>query len=415
MILKILRSLRKIMKNKTVIFIGDGMADEPIESLGGQTPLQYAKTPAMDYIARKGVNGTLLTLPDAFPTSSDVANMSILGCSLASEYCGRGALEAYGRGIETDPEDIVFRVNLVTVDDDGNLSDFAGGRPNDEDCSEYIKVLNEQVGSELVKFYAGVSYRNILVLKGGGFSTDVKTDKPDDNPGNPLAEHLPKSTSPEGEKTVELLRKIIEKASEALQNCDLTQKKIVSGAKYANSIWPWSGGSLKGLKTPKEKYGVSGAVISAVDVIIGLGRALGLDSIAVEGATGYIDTNYEGKADATIEALKNHDFVYCHVEGTDEVSHEQNLELKIKAIEDLDQRLIQRVIDAFPADELNIALLPDHPVPVRIGKHTRIPVPVAVVKHGIEADEVQTFDEVECLKGSLGNMKEDDLMKLLFL
>ncbi len=402
------------MRNKTVIFIGDGMADEPIESLGGKTPLQYAATPAMDYIAKKGVNGTMLTLPDAFPTSSDVANMSILGCSLATEYCGRGALEAYGRGIKTDPEDIIFRVNLVTVDNDGRLSDFAGGRPDDEDCAEYIKVLNEEVGSELIKFYAGVSYRNILVLKGGGFSTDVHTDKPDDNSGNPVAEHLPLSTSHDGEQTADLLRNIIQRASDALQKCDLTQTKIASGEKYANSIWPWSGGSLKGLKTPKEKFGVSGAVISAVDVIIGLGRALGLDSIAVEGATGYIDTNYEGKADATIEALKNHDFVYCHVEGIDEVSHEQNLELKIKAIEDLDQRLIQRVIDAFPEDELNMALLPDHPVPVRIGKHTRIPVPVAVLKNGFDADEVQIFDEVECLKGSLGLMKQDDLMKILF-
>jgi 2,3-bisphosphoglycerate-independent phosphoglycerate mutase len=327
------------MKKKTVIFIGDGMADEPIESLGNKTPLQYAKTPAMDYIASRGVNGTLLTLPDEFPTSSDVANMSILGCDLASEYCGRGALEAYGRGIETDSEDIVYRVNLVTVDENGNLSDFAGGRPNNDDCDEYIKVLNDKVGSDHVKFYTGVSYRNILVLKGGKFSTDVRTDKPDDNSGNPVDEHLPKATSVKGEETAELLKNIIEKASDALQNSELTQKKIANGKKYANSIWPWSGGSLKGLKTPKEKYGVSGAVISAVDVIIGLGRALGLDSIAVEGATGYIDTNYEGKADATIDALKNHDFVYCHVEGADEVSHDQNLELKIKAIEELDQRL----------------------------------------------------------------------------
>jgi 2,3-bisphosphoglycerate-independent phosphoglycerate mutase len=238
--------------------------------------------------------------------------------------------------------------------------------------------------------------------------------KPDDNPGNPVAEHLPQATSDAGEKTAELLRNIIEQATDALQTCELTQNKIANGAKYANSVWPWSGGSLKGLKTPKEKYGVNGAVISAVDVIIGLGRALGLDSIAVEGATGYIDTNYEGKADATIAALEDHDFVYCHVEGTDEVSHEQNLELKIKAIEELDQRLIQRVIDAFPEGELNMALLPDHPVPISIGKHTRIPVPVAVVKSGVVADEVKSFDEDECMKGSLGLMKQDDLMKLLF-
>ena len=400
---------------KTVIFIGDGMADEPIESLGGKTPLQYAKTPAMDYIASRGSNGTLLTLPDEFPTSSDVANMSILGCDLATEYCGRGALEAFGRGIETAPDDIVYRINLVTVDEDGNLSDFSGGRPSDDECAEYIRILNDKVGTELVKFYAGVSYRNILVLKGGKFSTEVKTDKPDDNSGNPMAEHLPKSTSCEGEETALLLRDIISKASDVLQNCNLTQRKVAEGGKFANSIWPWSGGSLKGLQTPKEKYGVTGAVISAVDVIIGLGRALGLDIIDVEGATGYIDTNYEGKADATIEALKNHDFVYCHVEGPDEVSHEQNLELKIQAIQELDQRLIQRVIDAFPDGELNMALLPDHPVPISIGKHTRIPVPVAVVKAGIVADDVQVFDEDQCLQGSLGLMKKDDLMTLLFL
>jgi 2,3-bisphosphoglycerate-independent phosphoglycerate mutase len=397
---------------KTIIFLGDGMADEPIASLGDKTPLQAANTPAMDSIARAGQSGTLLTLPEGFPTSSDVANMSVLGCDLPTEFCGRGPLEAAGRGIPLAPGDIAFRLNLTTVTD-GILTDFSGGHIAQDDAEVLIEALATELGSDTVRFYPGVSYRNLLVISGETASADIKTDKPDDNQGNLVAEHLPKVTSPEGEATANLLNDLIVKAGPLLANHPINQKAVTEGRDPANAIWPWSGGSAGALKTLSDKYGISSAVISAVDVINGLGRCLGMDVINVPGATGYIDTNYEGKADAAIEALKTHDFVYVHVEAVDEVSHAQDLELKLKAIEDFDTRVVGRVLAAIGPD-ITTVVLPDHPVPISLGKHTRIPVPVSVNCPGVEPDAVQTFDEIACPTGTIGAIANGDLMALLF-
>ena len=398
--------------NKTIIFLGDGMADEPVPELGGKTPLQYANTPAMDSIARDGSSGTLLTLPPGFPTSSEVANMSVLGCDLATEYCGRGPLEAAGRHIALGPDDKAFRLNLVTVKD-GLLRDYSGGHIDQASADELIRALNANFAGPAVHFYPGVSYRTILVLSGPDFSHRVKTEKPDDNHGEDMADHMPSALEPDAEATSFFLRKLMKEAPAVLEACEVNRKRAAQGKPMANGVWPWSGGKVGSLKTLKEKYGIAGAVISAVDVIVGLGRVLGMDVIHVPGATGYIDTNYEGKADAAIEALKTHDFVYLHLEAIDEVSHEKDLQNKIRAIENFDRRVIGRVLAAV-GQGVNAAVLPDHPVPVAIGKHTRLPVPVAVRMAGRAPDAVQTFDEIACKQGSLGAMQNGDLMNLLF-
>ena len=377
------------------------MADEPLDSLGGKTPLQVAKTPYMDTIARKGRSGTMLTLPDGFPTSSDVANMSVLGCDLATELCGRGPLEAASQGIATGPHDLIFRMNLVSVDERGILRDFSGGHIAQADAVESIRLLNERLGSDAVRFYPGVSYRNLLVLSGERFSSDIAYDKPDDNHGNPVADHLPRAKSPAGEETAATLRRLTAEAAEVLKG------------RTANGIWLWSGGRVGAIHSLTRRYGVKAAVISAVDVINGLGKCLGLDIIRVPGATGYIDTDYEGKADAALRALKEgYDFVYVHLEATDEVSHAQDLDLKRQVIEAFDSRLIGRVMDRA-GDGVAYCVLPDHPVPLAIGKHTRTPVPVSVYQPDNIPDAVATFDEEAALRGSLGFLKGSDLMDLL--
>lgn len=398
--------------NKTIIFLGDGMADEPVAELGGKTPLQFANTPAMDSIARDGRNGTLLTLPQGFPTSSEVANMSVLGCDLETEYCGRGPLEAAGRGIPLGPDDKAFRLNLVTVQN-GVLKDFSGGHIAPGDATELIQILNDNFGSTNIRFYPGVSYRNILILSGKKFSHRVKAEKPDDNHEEHLLDHQPSAIEPEAEETAKFLRKIMTESTAVLEATPVNKRLAAAGKPMANGVWPWSGGKAGSLRTLKDKYNITGAAISAVDVIVGLGRCLGMDVISVPGATGYIDTNYEGKADAAIEALKTHDFVYLHLEAIDEVSHEQDLKNKIRAIENFDSRIVGRVLSAF-GPELNAAVLPDHPVPIITGKHTRTPVPFAVRIAGKKPDSVQVFDEIACKNGSLGAMKNGDLMNLLF-
>ena len=398
------------MKNfPTILFLGDGMADEPVEALGGKTPLEFASTPNMDWIAAHGRSGTMLTLPDGFPTSSDVANMSVLGGDLAKELCGRGPLEAASQGIEMGPDDVVFRMNLVTVAPDGTLADFSGGHVGSAEQQEAIALLNAEIADswkgnegEYIRFYAGVSYRNLVLLHGAAFSgTEVAYDKPDDNSGNPVAEHLPRAKSPAGEYTVQVLRDIIARAAVTLKG------------RGANGVWPWSGGKAGAIHSVSRRYGIKGAIVAAVDVINGLGRTMGLDVIKVPGATGYIDTNYEGKADAAIKAVRDgYDFVYVHIESTDEVSHAQDRELKLRAIEDFDSRLIGRVVSAL-GDSCAYAVLPDHPVPLRLGKHTRTPVPVAVYQPGVAPDGVLAYGETAAPGGALGALKGGDLMDLL--
>ena len=385
---------------KTILFLGDGMADEPLAELGGKTPLQAAKTPNMDLIAKNGRSGTFLSLPEGFPTSSDVANMSVLGGDLAAELCGRGALEAASQGITLADNQLAFRLNFTSVDENGILTDFSGGHISQEDAEDSIKLLDEKLGSDKVRFAPGVSYRNLLILTGEEFTADLICDKPDDNHGNPVAEHMPRPKGKDSEATAKLLCDLMDKAAELLKG------------REANGIWPWSGGRTGNIHSISERYALKAAVISAVDVIKGLGCCMGLDVINVPGATGYIDTNYEGKADAAVKALETYDFVYVHVEAVDEVSHAQDLKLKLQAIEDFDKRLVGRVIQSA-GENVAYCVLPDHPVPIALGKHTRTPVPVSVWQPGVEPDSVQVYDEDSVKNGSLGYMKGSDLMDLL--
>ena len=389
------------------------MGDEPIAGLGNRTPLQHAATPAMDSIAADGCSGTLLTLPEGFSTSSEVANMSVLGCCLETEYSGRGPLEAAGNSIPLIPGDRAFRLNLTTVES-GVLTDFSGGHIEQHDAETIIELLNHHFGSNVIRFYPGVSYRSILVLSGPEFSHRLKTEKPDDNHGQRVVDHLPTALKPEAETTASFLRRLMQEAPALLEQSPVNKRLTKEGKPPANGVWPWNGGQAASLVSLKEKYGIeSSAVISAVAVIIGLGRCLGMDVITVPGATGYIDTNYEGKADAAIDALKTHDFVYVHVEAPDEVSHAQDLDLKLQAIEDFDSRVIARTLSAV-GNDVNVAVLPDHPVPLSTGRHTRTPVPVAARISGREPDAVTVFDEIACKSGSLGAMRNGDLMALLF-
>ena len=398
--------------NKTIIFLGDGMADEPIDELGGLTPLEAAATPHMDRIAREGRCGTLLTLPEGFPTSSDVANMSVLGCDLPTEFCGRGPLEAAGRGIELAPDDLAFRLNLTT-ERDGMLTDFSGGHPPQANAEALIDLLNQHFGSDTVRFHPGVSYRNLLVLSGPDANADVLTEKPDDNQGQRVAEHLPRPLTEAGRATTELLLHLCREAPAILAAADVNQQAVAGGHAPANSLWPWSGGRAGAIRTLRARYGISSAVISAVDVINGLGRCLGMDVIHVPGATGYIDTDYEGKAAAAIEAIRTHDLVYVHLEAIDEVSHAQDLTLKMDTIEQFDSRIVGRIMAAVGA-EITAVVLPDHPVPISIGKHTRTPVPVAIRIPDIAPDATTAYSEKLCTTGALGSMVADDLMNLLF-
>ena len=397
---------------KSIVFLGDGMADEPIAELGGKTPLQAASTPGMDSIARSGCSGTLFTLPDGFPTSSEVANMSVLGCDLKTEYSGRGPIEAAGRCIDLGKDDVAFRVNLVTQRD-GILADFSGGHLGQEDAEELIGLLSSRFGNTNVCFHSGVSYRNLLVLSGPDFAAEVSTEKPDDNHGEVIQNHLPKATTPGARNTASFLHKLINEAPDVLRAAPPNLRAMDEGRDPANGIWPWSGGRAAGMRALRSKYDISSAVISAVDVILGLGRCLGMDIVTVPGATGYIDTNYEGKAEAAIRELETHDLVYLHLEAIDEVSHAQDLELKIKAIEDFDSRIVSPVLRAVD-DSVTVAVLPDHPVPLATGKHTRTPVPVAVRMASRLPDPVQVYDEEACLAGNLGAMVGPDFMNLLF-
>ncbi len=396
--------------SKTVLFLADGMADESLDELDGKTPVEYAHTPNMDRIAREGASGTFLTLPDAFPTSSDVANMSVLGYDLEKYYVGRGALEALSQGIDLQPGDIAYRCNLVYAAD-GTLIDYSGGHIKNEDSRKIMKDLATEYNCEDFSFYPGVSYRNLLILHGGKFTDKINYEKPDASQDMRIDDILPKPVAgePKSEETCAFLIDLMMKTRPFLQEHPVNAER----EQPANMIWPWSGGPKPAMAPFEEKYGVKGAIISAVDVIFGLGAAAGMERIQVEGATGFIDTNYEGKADAAVDALERNDFVYVHLEAIDECGHMGDLEKKIMAIEDFDRRLMSRVMEKLDGREITYAILPDHPVPIKLRCHTREPVPVAVCGPKIRPDGIQTYGEHTALAGSLGLLRKDELMKLI--
>ena len=395
--------------SKFMVFLADGMAGEPLPELGFLTPLETVDKPNMDKIAAEGANGTLLTLPEGFPTSSDVANLSVLGYDLAKYYTGRGPLEAASRDISLAKDDIAFRCNLITVS--GNvLKDYSAGQIKTEHSERIFKDLQAEFGSGKATFHSGVSYRNLLILHGNEFSDKVFYHKPDSSQGKKLSEiaYSPMDDSKEAQHTVEFLNELIRKTAPFLAKHPLNN----NCPKPANMIWPWSPGKQPSLPRFDVKYpGIKAAVISAVDVIFGIAKCAGMDIIRVPGATGFIDTNYEGKAKAAVEALKTHDFVYLHVEAIDECSHMGDIDLKMHAIKDFDSRIVGPVMDALKGQDVTFALLPDHPVPIKLRKHTRTPVPVAIWGRHIKKDSIDRYSEQLAPNGSLGHMKGDEFMK----
>lgn len=398
---------------KTLIILGDGMADEPIEALGGKTPLQYAETPYMDKLAKLGVTGRLKTVADGFHPGSEVANMAVLGYDLPTVYEGRGVLEAASIGYELKPGEMAMRCNLVCVEGD-ILKNHSSGHITTREADQLIQFLNEKLGSDRVHFYTGVSYRHLLVIKGGDKHLDCTP--PHDVPLHPFRPLMVKAEVAEAQETADLLNGLILKSQEILANHPVNQKRIALGKDPANSIWPWSPGYRPAMQTMQEMYGFNGgSVISAVDLIRGIGVYAGLKVITVEGATGLYDTNYEGKAQAALEALKTDDFVYLHIEASDEAGHEGDVGLKIKTIENLDKRAVGIIYEALQKwdEPVAIAVLPDHPTPCSIRTHTNIPVPFLIYKPGQEADSVTRFDEFSVENGKYGILEKDQFIKEL--
>ena len=396
---------------KHIIILGDGMADEPIGSLGGLTPLQYAKTPYMDELARQGVTGRMKTVADGFHPGSEVANMAVLGYDLPTVYEGRGVLEAASIGVELQPGDMAMRCNLICVEEE-ILKNHSAGHITTEEADELIHSLNEQLGSEQVHFYTGVSYRHLLVIKGG--DKRVACTPPHDVPLHPFRPLLVKAEVPEAQATADLLNELILRSQELLKNHPINLRRQAEGKDMANSIWPWSPGYRPAMRTMKEMYGIErGAVISAVDLIRGIGVYAGLKVLHVEGATGLYDTNYEGKAQAALEALKENDFVYLHIEASDEAGHEGDVALKVKTIENLDRRAVGPIYEAVKQwkEPVAIAVLPDHPTPCAVRTHTNQPVPFLIWKPGETPDGVTRFDEFAVAEGKYDVLEKDQFIK----
>jgi len=387
------------------------MSDEPIAEFGGKTPLQMANKPHIDWLAKNGQSGQLKTVPESMHPGSEIANMAVLGYDVEKVFEGRGVLEAASMGVELKPGDLGLRCNLLTIEND-KIKNHSAGHISNEEAAELIHFLDKELGSDTVKFYPGVSYRHLLVIKGG--LKDFKCTPPHDVPGTLFREVLPKATTSEAKPTCNLVNELILKSQELLANHPVNKKRQAAGKDPANSIWPWSPGYKPAMPTLNEMFGIKkSAVISAVDLIQGIGVYAGMDVIKVEGATGLYNTNYEGKAKATVDALKDHDLVYLHIEASDEAGHEGDVELKTRTIEYLDQRVVKYILEETQKieEEVAIAILPDHPTPCLLKTHTREPVPFTIYKPGIKADSVEVYDEFDTKNGVLGLIQGDEFIR----
>ena len=396
---------------KYLIILGDGMSDEPIAGYGGKTPLQMAKKPHIDWLAKHGQSGQFKTVPETMHPGSEIANMAVLGYDVEKVFEGRGVLEAASMGVELQPGDLGLRCNLLTIENE-KIKNHSAGHISNEEAAELILFLDHELGSDTVKFYPGVSYRHLLVIKGG--IKDFNCTPPHDVPGTPFRNVLPKANSEEARTTADFVKGLILKSREILENHPVNVKRREAGKEPANSIWPWSPGYKPAMPTLKEMFGIEkSAVISAVDLIQGIGVYAGMEVIKVEGATGLYNTNYEGKAKAAVDALKNHDLVYLHIEASDEAGHEGDVELKTRTIEYLDQRVVKYILEETEKmeEEVAIAILPDHPTPCALKTHTREPVPFTIYKPGLEADLVEVYDEFDTKKGILGLVKNDGFIR----
>ena len=403
---------------KHIIILGDGMADHAVARLGGKTLLQYADTPYMNRLACEGRTGRLMTIPDGFLPGSEVANTAILGYDLNKVYEGRGPLEAASIGYDMQPDDLALRCNIIELEN-GRIKNHHGGHLKTEEGDVLIKYLNDKLGNDRIRFITGIQYRHLLIIKGG--NKHIVCAPPHDHPNE---EWRPLLVKPEegwtdrhdgdrmtAQETADLINDLILHSQQLLMEHPFNQGR----ADKANSIWPWSGGYRPSMKTLQELFPQihSGSCISAVDLIRGIGHYAGLDVVKVPGATGLSDTNYEGKAQAAIDALRHQDFVFLHLEASDEAGHDGDLELKLRTIDYLDRRIVKPIFEEVSTwnEPVCIAVLPDHPTPVEIRTHVKEPVPFLIWYRGIEPDNVQTYDEVSCVEGAYGMLHLNEFME----
>lgn len=407
---------------KHIIILGDGMADHPVERLGGKTLLQYADTPYMDMLAKNGRTGRLITIPEGFQPGSEVANTAILGYDLNEVYEGRGPLEAASIGYDMRADDMAMRCNIITLAD-GRIKNHHGGHLTTEQSDILIKYLDRQLGNEDIKFITGIQYRHLLIIRGG--NKHIVCAPPHDHPEEEWRQLM---VRPEhgwenrrdgdrmtAQQTADIINTLILKSQQLLEQHPFNKEHAAQQKDAANSIWPWSGGYRPKMDTLQQMYPQikEGDVISAVDLIRGIGRYAGLNRVTVEGMTGLADTNYENKAQAAIDMLRQHDFVYLHVEASDEAGHDGDLELKLKTIENLDRRIVKPVyeeVSTWTDTPVCIAILPDHPTPVELRIHVAEPVPFIIWHPGITPDGVETYDEVSCVSGSYGLLRLEEFM-----
>ncbi len=398
---------------KYIIILADGAADEPIDSLGGKTPLMAAHTPHMDALCAKSRCGKLITVPSDMPPGSEIANMAVLGYDVKTVYEGRGVLEAASIGVEVKEDEMAMRCNLVCIED-GIIKNHSAGHISSEEAAILIRDLQKELGGKGVSFHPGTSYRHLLLVNGG--NKHIHCTPPHDVPGTAFKEVLVKANQPEAEPTQEQLNNLIIRSQEILENHPVNKARKARGKDPANSIWMWSPGYKPKMKTFKELYGKSGAMISAVDLLYGIGSYAGLKPIHVEGATGLYDTNYEGKAKAAVDALQEVDFVYLHIEASDEAGHEGDVDLKIKTLEYLDQRVVKYIMEETGKmnEEVAIAITPDHPTPCNLRTHTHEPVPFMIYKPGNKPDKVLKYNETDTKKGYYETLKGNEFIKALF-
>ncbi|PLX21185.1 MAG: cofactor-independent phosphoglycerate mutase [Marinilabiliales bacterium] len=396
---------------KYIIILGDGMADYPIKELGNKTPLMAANTPNIDELCKKGRCGKLETVPLDMPPGSEIANMAVLGFDVKKVYQGRGVLEAASMGIELNANDMAMRCNLVCIEDE-KIKNHSAGHISNEEAHELIEALQNELETDKIKFYPGVSYRHLLVLKDG--KTNIDCTPPHDVPGTPFKDVMIRAKD-EDTTTADILNNLIVRSQEILKNHPVNKKRIAEGKDPGNSIWPWSPGNKPEMKTLQESYGISGAMISAVDLLYGIGKYAGMKAIKVPGSTGLYNTNYEGKAKAAVDALQEVDLVYLHIEASDEAGHEGDYELKKKTIEYLDQRVVKYIMEETEKmnEEIAIALIPDHPTPCELKTHTHDPVPFIIYHHGEEPDGVLYYNEEDTKEGFYGLLKGDEFIKKL--
>ena len=396
------------MKMKYIIIVLDGASDHPIRSLNGRTPLEVANIPFINSLAQGGILGRVRTVPPSFIPASDVANLSLLGYEPERYYTGRGPLEAANMGIVLGDNDVALRCNLIT-ESDGILRDYSAGHITDEEGKILIEFLNKHITTDKTRIYPGKSYRNIMVYKGGA---NIKLEKlkyfaPHDIIEKPIKNHLPRG------KNSKIIIELMEKSKHLLLEHGINKVRIDLGENPANMIWLWGCGKKPRMESFQDKFGISGAVISAVDLIKGIGRIIGLKVMEVEGATGYYNTNYSGKAQAALQALTDMDFIFVHIESPDEAGHNQDLRMKITCIERIDKMIVGPIIKGLKDknNKFRIIITSDHSTPIAIRTHTREPVPFLIYGEGIDTGHFSAYSELEAQNSSLYFNRGSDLIR----